>query len=115
MISCCLGTILKTYKDRITYRGEQFFQYATLCSKFLLEANKMVSILCKKSQNLKARFFISKAKSAIHKAAVQPSTSSWNDLRDHSSHLPHSQVKKFSGIVPGKVMEWPETMRLVAL
>ena len=53
--------------------------------------------------------------SAIHKATVQHSVSGCNDLSDHSSWWPHSQLKRFSGIVLGKVMEWSGTMRLVAL
>ena len=52
--------------------------------------------------------------SAIHKAVIQHSAGSWNDLRDHSSCRPHSCLKRFSGIVPGKVMEQPGTMRLAA-
>ena len=53
--------------------------------------------------------------SAIDKAAVQRSASGWNDPRDRSNCQPHSQFKRFSGIVPGKVMEWPGTVRLLAL
>ena len=34
---------------------------------------------------------------------------------DCSSHWPHTWVKRFSEIVPGKVMEWPGTVRPVAL
>ena len=76
-------------------RERTIFSISNLVLKILLlEANKMVSILCKKRQNLKARFFISEANSAIHKAAVQCSAGGWNDLRDHFSHPPHSRLKE---------------------
>ena len=53
--------------------------------------------------------------SAIHKATVQCSAASWSDLRECSSHWSHSQFKRFSRIVPGKVMEQLGTMRPAAL
>ena len=48
---------------------------------------------------------------SIHKAAIQCSAGDWNNLRDCSSCQPHSWLKRFSGIVPGKVMERPGTVR----
>ena len=44
-----------------------------------------------------------------------PATGSWNDIRDRSSRRSHARLKRFSGIVPGKVMEGPGTVMRTAL
>ena len=56
---------------------------------------------------------------AIHKAAVQHSAGGWNDLRDHlqpPTPFTASGTEWWNdGMVPGKIMERPATVRSVAL
>ena len=53
--------------------------------------------------------------SAIHKAASQMFFPVGTTPRGCSSHQLHSQLMGVSGIVPGKIMEWPGTVRPTAL
>ena len=53
--------------------------------------------------------------SAIHKAAGRCSASSWNNPWGRSNCQLHSWLMGVSGIVPGKIMERPGTVRPAAL